>query len=193
MASYFDMEGYLPIGNIIIFLEEAVTFFLQYNNLNCESPLNNLVLIRYNAPLFTQSIGMAITHYCMEFEISEYEPETPFDLMDLLQLYGREAEVCIQLYVKRYIDSIPHEDYYEYLYYVSFICQICARAIMFGRSDMVFIVILKAAEALHLWCNHSMHYYGIDQAAVEYNSYHRAMHEESEDEGCFSSFEDEAG
>ncbi|GFY60367.1 hypothetical protein TNIN_477401 [Trichonephila inaurata madagascariensis] len=187
------MEGYLPIGNIILFLEEAVSFFLQYNNLNCESPLNNLVFIYYNAPLFTRSIGTAITHHCMEFEALEYEPETSFDLMDLLQLYGREAEVCIQLYVKRYIDSLPRNGYYEYLYYIYFICQLCAHAIMFERSDMVLIVILKAADALYFWCNHYMHYYRIARAAVEYNSYHRAMHEESEDEGCFSSFEDEEG
>ncbi|GFQ92244.1 hypothetical protein TNCT_603001 [Trichonephila clavata] len=150
------MGGYVDIGNVIRFLEEAVSFYLEYHNLNWEPPTNNLEHIRYYAPFFTRSIGTAITHYCMEFAALEYEPDVYFDLVDLLQLSDSEARIYIYSYVRRYMDFLP-----------------------------------EAAAILHFRCNHSTHYYGIAQEAVGYNLYHRQMHDESDDEGFFTSFEEE--
>ncbi|GFX11479.1 hypothetical protein TNCV_1821621 [Trichonephila clavipes] len=185
------MGGYVHIGNVIRFLEEAVSFYLEYNNLNWEPPSNNLELIRYYTSFFTPSIGTAITHHCMESEALEYEPDAYFDLNDLLQSSGGAARMYINCYVRRYMDFLPGQSYYEYLYFICYICILCDLAIMFERRDKLYLVILEAAAVLHFSCNHHTHYNNIAQAAIEYNTFHRAVHDESEDDGFFTAFEDE--
>ncbi|GFY72342.1 hypothetical protein TNIN_176931 [Trichonephila inaurata madagascariensis] len=107
------MGDYIHIGNVILFLEEALTFYLEYNNLNWEPPSNNLVLIHYYVPLFTRDIGTAITHYCIQFEALEYEQDVFFDLNNLLQLSGEEAKICIQYYVRRYMDNLTGQTVFQ--------------------------------------------------------------------------------
>ncbi|GFY73579.1 hypothetical protein TNIN_474131 [Trichonephila inaurata madagascariensis] len=187
------MGGYVHIGNVIRFLEEAVAFYLEYNNLNWEPPSNSFGLICCYVPLFSRSIGTAITHHCMESLALEYEPDAYFDLNDSLQSSGSEAGMYIHNFVRRYMDFLPGESYYEYLCFICYICLLCVLAIIFERRDKVYLVILEAASVLYFSCNHHSHYINIAQAAIDYNLFHRAVHDESEDDGFFSASEDEEG
>ncbi|GFY39507.1 hypothetical protein TNIN_76951 [Trichonephila inaurata madagascariensis] len=54
ITPYNLVGGYIHIGNVIRFLEEAVSFYLEYNNLNWEPPTSILELIQYRPSLFQE-------------------------------------------------------------------------------------------------------------------------------------------
>lgn len=185
------MDVYLQMSSITRFLVEAVSFVLEYNNLSWEPPVSIHALAPLTTPLFTRNIGRALTHYCMNAEALEYGPDGRFYFNVLLELTITEAETHVLDYIFRYTNEILHDDYYSYLYLMSFICQLCFHSIRYERLAIIFPVLRETACILHSRCHYLIDYTNINQAAIEYCFYHTTMHDESDDEGFYTALEDE--
>ncbi|GFT02410.1 hypothetical protein NPIL_83371 [Nephila pilipes] len=186
-----DKDEYLNKRNIIRFLAEAISCVLKYNNMNWVPPVSIPELLPNTSPLFTQSIEKAITHYCMEKETLEYEPNGEINLEELLQLSGTEAETHIRSCIRGYMEVVPREDYYEHLYFICFVCQLCVHAIRNENKFISSYIFAEAVDAFYARCHYHIHFINIIEAAVQYNSYHKRIHDDSDDDGFSTSSEDE--
>ncbi|GFY46501.1 uncharacterized protein TNIN_352601 [Trichonephila inaurata madagascariensis] len=164
----------LPIHFITRFLQEALSTVLAYNNLNWEPPVS-IYEISPATPLLSRNIETALTHHCMVEHFSQYEPEW-------IHLPGTEAEIYIHPYLREYMNTEEPEDQYTYFYFISFICQLCVHAIRLERSEIVRFIIAVAVSILRSRCD-VRHFLSFNQVAIEYNSYHKAKHGDSEDDG----------
>ncbi|GFU18456.1 hypothetical protein NPIL_525231 [Nephila pilipes] len=187
------MGGYLHENNIIRFMEEAISFMLEYKQVHWVPPVSISELTPMTVPLFTPSIGSAITHFCMEDSSLEYELESDYDFEELLRLPATEAGTHIRSFIGEYMNRIPSEDYIEVLHFISFIGQLFVFmfALELDSPAFVCIIIEEAVYALHSRYPYHIQYRHIVQASLDYNAYHRMIHEESEDEGFFTAAENE--
>ncbi|GFY67557.1 uncharacterized protein TNIN_267441 [Trichonephila inaurata madagascariensis] len=177
------MASRLHANNIIRFLTEAVSFVLEYNNMNWEPTLIVPEIISSTVPLFTRSIGEALTHYCMQDFYSLYQP-------DWLHFSEPEAEIPIGYYLREYVDTIENEEPYGSLFYIALICQLCVHAIRLENPEIIRPILTEAATILHFRCYSRAHFRNLVRNAVEYSSFHRTVHQASEDDG-FCSVSDE--
>ncbi|GFW18543.1 uncharacterized protein TNCV_1222041 [Trichonephila clavipes] len=158
----------LHINSIIRFLEEGVSFVVRHKNMSWEPILSTNINEVNPTPvhLFRQSIGIAITHRCMEELFSRYEPECSL-------LSGIEAATYIQNYLRSLMEVIPNESYHTYLCFVSFICHFCVQAIRLEKTEIIPYILTEAAFILFSRCNTTNHITNLIQAAIDYNSQHR--------------------
>ncbi|GFW63539.1 uncharacterized protein TNCV_402051 [Trichonephila clavipes] len=171
---HVNMDDHLDVDSIIAFLEEAISFVVMHKNLSWEPPVNIFQLIPITVPLFTQSIGEAITDHCMEDLFSRLEPER--------FLLPRDVNAtCIQNYLRIWMDSIPHDSYRTYFYFVSFVCHFCAKAIRLKRSVIIAHILMEAVLLLYSRCNSLTHFINLIQAALDNSSQQRAEQTERED------------
>ncbi|GFQ98502.1 hypothetical protein TNCT_95721 [Trichonephila clavata] len=177
------MENRLHKKNIIRFLAEAVSFVLEYNNLNLELSLRVSEIIPTTLPLFTRSIGAALTHHCTQDFYSRYQPEW-------LHLSETEAEIPIRDYFRAYVDTIANEEYYALLYSVALISQLCVHAIRRENSEIVRPILAEAANILHFRCYSRAHFRNLIRVAIECSLFHRTMHQASVDDGFCSASEE---
>ncbi|GFY51345.1 uncharacterized protein TNIN_106491 [Trichonephila inaurata madagascariensis] len=155
-------RGFLHINSLIMFLTEAVSFVVQYNNLRWEPPV-----AEHNPTpvLFHRSIGEASTHHCMVELFSRYEPEWTL-------LSSLEAAAYIQNYLKALMDAIPNRSYHTYLCFISFISHLCAQTIRHERTEIVPYIIVEAADILISRCGSYRDIAKLFQAAFDYNHQH---------------------
>ncbi|GFW18552.1 uncharacterized protein TNCV_1222131 [Trichonephila clavipes] len=175
------MDNRLHINNIILFLEEAISFVMMYNNLSWDPPVSISELIPTNVSLFHQSIGIAISHHCMEELVYRYEPEW---------FEGFEVVIYIQNYLRALMDIVSNESYHTYFHFVAFTCHLCVQAIRLERSEIVRHILVDAVIILYSRCNSYKDFVNLNEAALDYISQHRAKHEESEDDGFSTAAED---
>ncbi|GFQ81933.1 uncharacterized protein TNCT_95711 [Trichonephila clavata] len=166
------MNNRLHINSIIVFLEEASSFVAMYKNMSWEPPISISELNPAPVPLFARSIGIALTHHCMEEQVLLYEPEWSL-------LSGLEAATYTKNYLRALMNPIPNGSYHTYLYFVAFICHFCVQVIRLKRSEIVRHILVEAVVILYSRCNCYMDFANLIEAAQDYNSQHRAKHEES--------------
>ncbi|GFR08255.1 uncharacterized protein TNCT_701461 [Trichonephila clavata] len=157
----------LNINSIIMFLKHAVSFVVWCDNLDWEPPVSTII-DEFNptpVPLFKRSIGIAITHHCMEELFSHFEPE--WSLLPEI-----EAATYIQNYLRALMEAVPDETYNTYLCFVSFICHFCVQAIRIQRTEIIPYILTEAAFILYPRCNSFDHIFNLRQAAVEYSNQH---------------------
>ncbi|GFY67558.1 uncharacterized protein TNIN_267451 [Trichonephila inaurata madagascariensis] len=175
------MDDRLHINNIILFLEEAISFVVMYNNLSWDPPVSISQLAPTTASLFQPNTGLAISHHCMEEMVYRHQPEW---------FEGFEIVIYIQNYLRALMDITPSESFHTRFYFVAFTCHLCVLAIKLGRSEIIRHILVDAVIILYSECNSHRDFVNLNEAALDYLSRHRARHEESEDDGFNTAPED---
>ncbi|GFR12373.1 hypothetical protein TNCT_521631 [Trichonephila clavata] len=159
------MDNRLHIDNLIFFLEEAVLFVVTSKDLNWEPPVSIPELIPTTFRFFSRRFGAAITHHYMEDLFSLWEPEW-------INLPVTEALTYIPIYLRAIMVEVPEGSYLTYLYFVSFVCHLCAKAIRLHRSEIIPHVLMEAVLILYFRCNTHNQFENLLQAALDYSSQH---------------------
>ncbi|GIX96525.1 uncharacterized protein CDAR_212501 [Caerostris darwini] len=169
---------------VMLIVEESISFVLKYYNLTWNPPYNIEELVRDCKNLyFTPGLGKAIVHHCLVRNALERGQLSGFQVRRWIQMSLPRATAYMKLHFKSYLITPTRDEFYENLYMLSFAGYLCVYAIKNKKYSFPFYVAVEIARAMYTFKRSSNYYWGTCARSRIYNHMHKQIHDESEDDG----------